>query len=296
MENNKLSLIYAIITILLWWTVATASKLMLGNISNFQLMFYIAFFSTISTFIIVIFTKKINITYNLIKKEYLYIIPLWFLWLGFQQFLYFTALMNAPTAQINVLNYMWPIFILVLSKFILKEKFSFKTLLSFILGIIWVFIVITKWEILSFQIQYFYWYFLALWAAFLWAIFSILNKIKNYDSISSIFLFNFVWLIFMYFLMFYTNSSFQIPLNELIWTLYIGLFPTAIAFILWIKALQIGKASLIANLWHLTPFVSLIFILVILNEKILISEVIGLFVIISGILLQIQTKKLDINK
>jgi drug/metabolite transporter (DMT)-like permease len=144
---------------------------------------------------------------------------------------------------------------------------------------------------LTFQTQYLYGYLLALGAAFCWALFSVLNKTKNYEPISSVFLFNLVGLIFMTFVMFFTNSSFNISAKEIIGTFYIGLFPTAIAFILWIKALQIGKASFIANLGHLSPFISLIFIFIILGEKILASEIIGLIIIISGILLQIKKRK-----
>ncbi len=288
MQNKNLALIYALITVILWGTVAAISKLMLKNISNFQLMFYVALFSTISTFIIVVLMKKITPTYKLLKKNWLLLFLLGILGLGIQQFFYFTALANAPTAQVNVLNYMWPIFILLLSVFILKEKLSFKIIVSFLLGIIGVYIVITKGQLLFFQSQYFYGYFLALGAAFCWALFSVLNKTRNYESISSIFLFNFAGLIFMIFVMFFTNSSFNISLNALVGTFYIGLFPTAIAFILWIKALQIGKVSFIAILGHLTPFISLIFIFIILKETILISEIIGLIIIVSGILLQIK--------
>jgi len=285
MQNKNRALIYALITVAIWGTAATASKLMLKNISNFQLMFYVALFATISTFGILFFTRKIKSSYILFKENWSIILLLGIIGSGIQQFFYFTALANGPTAQINVLNYMWPIFMLLLSVFILKEKLSFKIIISFLLGIIGVYIVITRGQFFSFQIQYLYAYLLALGGAFCWALFSILNKTKNYEPISSVFLFNLVGLIFMTLVMLFTNSSFNVPFNQLIGSFYIGLFPTTIALILWVKALQIGKASFIANLGHLTPFISLVFIFIILREKILLSEIIGLIVIVSGILL-----------
>jgi drug/metabolite transporter (DMT)-like permease len=45
-----------------------------------------------------------------------------------------------------------------------------------------------------------------------------------------------------------------------------------------------------ANLVFLTPFVSLIFIAIFLKEKILLSSIIGLILIISGILIQAISK------
>jgi len=271
MQNKNTALIYALIAIILWGTVAAASKLMLKTITNFQLMFFVALFSTISTLGIVVFSRKISEVTKLIKENLLSIITLGFIGLGIQQFLIFTAFANAPAAQVNVLNYMWPIFILVLSVFILKEKPSLKIMIAFLLGIIGVYIVITKGQLFSLQIHYFYGYLLALGAAFCWALFSTLNKTKNYEPIGASFLFNLTGLIFMTIIMFFTKSSFNITTNEIIGTFYIGLFPTAIGFILWVKALKLGKTSIIANLGHLTPFISLIFIYIILKETILIS-------------------------
>ncbi len=270
-QKEKHSLVYALISITLWSTVATVSKVMLKNISSFQLMFYVSLFSSLSAFFFLVVMNKIHFMWSTLKEDGISVFVLGFLWLWIQQFLYFTALENAPAAQVNVLNYMWPILILLLSVFIWKEKLSFRIIFSFLLGILGTTIVITKWNPYSLEEKYLYGYFLSLSAAFCWALFSVINKKKKYEPISVNFLFNVSGFIFMIFIMIFTKSSFTLTISEFIGTFYIGVFPTAIAFVLWIKALQIWKASSIANLWHLTPFISLLFIFFVLKEPILMA-------------------------
>ncbi|MEK6888912.1 MAG: DMT family transporter [Nanoarchaeota archaeon] len=287
MRDNPLSLVYASIVIILWGTVAAVSKLMLNNISNYQLMFYVALFSTTTTFFILLLARQKN-TLKEIKKNFGKLFILGILGMGIYQFFYFTAISKAPVAQVNVLNYMWPIFILIFSIFLLKDKFSRKTLIAFLLGIFGAYLVITKGTLLVFDSQYILGYVFALIAALSWALFSILNKKIKLSPIKSMFFYNLIGLLFMVAIMAITNSSFNIPFKELLGVAYIGVIPTGIGFLLWIKSLQLGKPAIISNLSHLTPFISLVFIWLIAKEQILISEIIGLIIIVSGILLQLK--------
>ncbi|MDP2628579.1 MAG: DMT family transporter [Nanoarchaeota archaeon] len=291
MKRGVAAIVYALITIVLWGTVAAVSKLLLKNITNFQLMFYVALFSTISLFILTLFNGKFKSSINLFLKNKSFLILLGILGLGIYQFFYFTSLANAPAAQVNVLNYLWPIFILIFSIFILNEKSSFSKWFGFLLGLLGAIIVITRGNFLSFESIYFYGYLLAIGAAISWGLFSVLSKLKKMDALESVFIFNLVGLVFMFCLMFLTNSSFKIPVNELFGTMYIGAIPTALAFMFWVKSLQLGKPSTIANLAHFTPFISLLFIFIILGEEILLSEIIGLVIIVSGIFIQFLGKK-----
>ncbi len=290
MEDNSKAIFFALLTIILWGTTAAVTKMLLGNISNIQLLFYITLSATISTLAVSLFYKKTNEIIALVKNQTLPIFLLGFFGLGVYQYCYVTSFANAPTASVNVLNYMWPILIYVFSIIILKDKLSWKHILSLTLGLLGVVIVITKGQFVAFENQYLPSYMMALIAAFCWAIFSVINKQKGFDPISSVTLYNFSALILMFLLMLIKGKSFIIPQSDLIGSVYIGVFPTAIAFITWIKALHLGKASMIANLGHLTPFISLVFIFLLLKEKIYSSEIIGLIVIVSGILIQILRK------
>ena len=69
--------------------------------------------------------------------------------------------------------------------------------------------------------------------------------------------------------------------------IYIGLFEMGITFIIWLKALSLSKTTAkVSNLIFLAPFLSLFIISKIVKERILLSSIIGLFFIISGIVIQ----------
>ncbi|GAI43124.1 unnamed protein product, partial [marine sediment metagenome] len=68
---------------------------------------------------------------------------------------------------------------------------------------------------------------------------------------------------------------------------YIGLFEMGITFVLWLKALKLSETTAqVSNLIYLTPFLSLLIINITVGEKILISTIIGLILIVMGIIMQ----------
>lgn len=86
--------------------------------------------------------------------------------------------------------------------------------------------------------------------------------------------------------------SIAIPtITELIPALYVGLFEMSITFFVWLIALKSAKSTAIVNnIIYLTPFISLLIINYILKETIKNSTIIGLFLIVSGIVLQLILK------
>lgn len=77
--------------------------------------------------------------------------------------------------------------------------------------------------------------------------------------------------------------------------LYIGLFEMGITFVLWLTALQLSTtAARIGNLVYLTPFLSLLFLRLVIGEPIHAATCIGLMLIVGSIVFQQwQTKPAD---
>jgi drug/metabolite transporter (DMT)-like permease len=91
--------------------------------------------------------------------------------------------------------------------------------------------------------------------------------------------------IYVALLAFFTNNLAPLITKPLYAPVYIGLFEMGITFAFWLKALQLSDATgRVANFIYLTPFVSLIFIHFILDEKLYHTSVIGLCLIVGGIL------------
>ena len=68
---------------------------------------------------------------------------------------------------------------------------------------------------------------------------------------------------------------------------YSGAFEMGITFLLWIKAMKLSQSNdRISNLVYIAPFISLIFIHFLVGEKIFVTSVIGLSLIVLGIIME----------
>jgi drug/metabolite transporter (DMT)-like permease len=102
------------------------------------------------------------------------------------------------------------------------------------------------------------------------------------------FLFNLFGLAFLIALIPLFGFNYFITLTETLGILYLALIPTALAFVLWNKALYLTKTSICSNISLLTPLFSLVIISLVLKEKINFNQIIGLIIILSSIFLNIN--------
>ena len=70
-----------------------------------------------------------------------------------------------------------------------------------------------------------------------------------------------------------------------------GIFTVAIANTFWVMALETGKTEKVSNLAYITPFLSLVWTYLFLNEEIKLNSLVGLIIIIFGILIQVKEKE-----
>ncbi len=113
---------------------------------------------------------------------------------------------------------------------------------------------------------------------------NLMDKRDRYEKLFTAFLYGTMF-ITIYMLLF--DSFIVEQPTALLGAVYIGLFEMGLAFILWLKGLEISpnrtKSSTLA---YLSPFLSFGFIALVLGEKLLISSIVGLMLIIGGIMLQ----------
>ena len=292
MTQNTKSFVYTISAVLLWSTVATAFKLTLEGMNHLQLLFYSSLASTLILFVIVYRKEKTEFK-NIFNKKFL----LKNILLGFiNPFLYYFVLFKAysliPAQEAQPLNYTWPIAIAIFSAIFLKQKISLKTFIGMLISFIGVLIIVTHGSLLSFSFHNISGDLLALGSSIIWASFWTLNLLDKRTTpikLLSAFLFGTV-IIFFYLLFF---GSFKLDNYKfLLGSTYVGLFEMGVTFFLWMKGLQLStNKAKTSTLAYLSPFISLLFIGLILDEKILLSSIIGLAFIIGGILFQNLTFK-----
>ena len=104
--------------------------------------------------------------------------PVWLLGVGGlfgYHALYFAALQLAPPAEANLVNYLWPLLIVLLSAPLAGERLSWMHLLGAALGFAGV-VVLALARGVSFAGEHSLGYALALGCAFAWSIYSVLSR------------------------------------------------------------------------------------------------------------------------
>ena len=291
MKNQSKAYIYAGLTILFWGTSASAFKIGLRHIDYFQFLFIATITAVLFLFFILLYQKKLILIKQLSIKDYSHSIILGFL----NPFLYYTVLFIAysllPAQVAQPLNFVWPITLVLLSVPILKQKLKLKSMLALLLSFIGVILISSEGNIMNMKFSNPLGVFLALGSSVVWALFWLYNVKDNRDEILKLFLnFLFAFLFITITTLIFSDIK-LVSIEGLLAGVYIGLFEMGITFILWLKALKlVGRTDKISNLIYLTPFCSLVFISIILGEKIFITTLFGLLLIISGIFIQ-QAKR-----
>ena len=130
----KKSYLYAGVTVLIWSTLATVVKLVLQDIPNLQAL-------TISSAFAFVFLLILNIINGSIKemkcykfKDYLTMAGLGFLGLFMYSALYYYGIAELGSQEACILNYLWPMMIVIFACIILKEKFTAKKMIAMLLS------------------------------------------------------------------------------------------------------------------------------------------------------------------
>ncbi len=287
MKDNSKSLLYTLLAVVFWSTVATSFKLTLQGLNSAQLLFY----SSLTSLIILFFFVRKNSLKELMQvfsKDQLRKNIL----LGFiNPFVYYLILFKAysilPAQEAQPINLTWPLIISILSVIYLKQKLSLKTIIGLVISFSGVVVIATRGNILSLHFENLYGVLLAITSSFIWAAFWILNLLdKREESIKlfGAFLFG---TIYTGIYIFFFDSFGPVELKYIFGAVYIGLFEMGITFFLWLKALSLSdNKAKTSTIVYLFPVISLFFIHFVLGENLFASSIIGLVLIIGGILFQ----------
>lgn len=286
MDKKFKSYFYLALCIIFWASVPVVSKKILVEINNIQMLFY----STVLSFFIIggvlLFQNKAHIMKNYCIKDYLIMGFLGFLGTYLYYILLYGALALTSASEGFILAYTWPMLVLILAFILLKEVITLKKLIAILFSFFGIVVIVTHGKITSLTFTNPTGDILALCGAFVFALFSVLGKKYNFDKTVSAFVY-FCSALFFVTLTVFIFSSIKLPsINILPWLLYNGIFVNGITYIFWFKALEHGDTEIISNALYLTPFLSLIYISVFLDEKILLSSFLGLIIIVCGIVIQ----------
>ncbi len=287
MKDQTKAYIFAIIAVIIWSTVASAFKISLGYVDHIQLLFIASLTSVIVLFIILVVQGKLKLLKSYTWEDYVLSALLGFI----NPFVYYLVLFGAysllPAQEAQPLNYTWPIVLVVISFVFLRQKIGWRGFAAVGMGFVGVIIIFTHGKPWALELSSVWGVILALLSAFIWATFWTLNLKDKRDEVAKLFL-NFAFGMVPITIAFVLFSDIRIaPPQGWAALVYVGLFEMGVTFVLWLMALKLSKTTAqISILIYLSPFLSLVFIALIVGEKILLSTCVGLAFIIAGILVQ----------
>ncbi|WP_027178092.1 DMT family transporter [Maridesulfovibrio bastinii] len=292
MKNQNKAYLFGISAVLIWSTVASAFKISLTYLNPIQLLLYASAASLLALFAIIMSQGKLNLILKTNKKDVLICSLLGVL----NPFIYYIILFKAydllPAQEAQSLNYTWAITLSILSIPLLKQKMSLKELLAIMVCYLGVLVISTKGEITKMEFANTTGVVFALLSTLIWSLYWIYNTKSKADPIVGLFISFCAALPLIFISTLIWSELPPVNLKAIAGACYVGLFEMGITFVLWLNALKLTeKASRVSNLIFLSPFISLILIHFIVGEKILVSTIIGLMLIIAGNVIQILGKK-----
>ncbi|EJE55005.1 putative permease [Acidovorax sp. CF316] len=204
-------------------------------------------------------------------------------------FLLFIALRHAPPVEANLVNYLWPLFIVVLAPVLLPGvSLRWPHVLAALLGFGGAAIAIVGGRELSGTLAW--GYLPAFAAALIWATYSLMTKRVAAFPTTAIGLFGLVSGVLSLLCHVALEPAATLAPRDWMLLAVLGLGPLGASFFLWDKALKLGDARHIGILSYITPLASTALLIVVSGRAFSASIALATAMIISAAILGMRAK------
>ena len=272
--KTKTGYFYAVTCVLTWSFIPVVSRYGQQTLNSYQLLFWSNIISLICVGLIFYFFR--NRKYPPLTKS-LYFYNLFLGSLGcalYYLFLYY-GYSRGNNIEVLIIQYSWPLQMIILGYFLLKEKINLLRFLALIFGFLGIIIIITKGSTDNINFSGFHISFTVLIGAFCFALFSILSKRSNVEPLYFAFIIFFGGAITSSLALF-LFSNFEVPTqNEIFPIILNGIFINGVSYIFWSRALKLISITNASGFVFLTPIISLIWIIMFFDEHFYLSYIYG---------------------
>ncbi len=283
-SKNK-SVVLALISVAIWATLSTVAKLVLGALPNLETLGFSSLFAFMFMAAALLVTKKYRLLKTYAPRQYLKMAALGFLGLFLYSALYYYALGSLTAGEACILNYLWPVMLVLFSCVILKEKITLKKAIALLCSFAGV-------AVLSFGGSSEgggRWIGIAacVIAAACYGLYCVLNKKSGFDQTVLMTVIWFTVTVCCFAVGPFAETWVMPAGMQWVGLVWLGVFVNAVAYLTWGLALQKTEGTaLVANLAYIVPFLSVIISTVVLKEELKLTAVAALVLIVGGILLQ----------
>lgn len=281
---------FALVSVFLWSTVASAFKISLHYFSPLQLLCFADCTSIIVLSVLLLYQKRLHELCKASRTNWINSVKYGFL----NPFLYYLVLLYAydilPAQQAQAINYTWAIALTILSIPFLQQRVSLLHFIAIGVSYSGVLVICTSGSFDILGLDNPAGVLLALLSTLIWAFYWIMNTKDQRDPVLGL-LMNFICALPMIgaalIVEYYAVGLKEIGWKGMAGAVYVGLFEMGLAFVCWLYAMKTTRnTASIANLIFLAPVISLFLIYFLVGEVILPSTIIGLGVILLGLFIQ----------
>lgn len=275
---------YGLLTVLLWSTVASAFNLSLRYVTPLELLFYASTLATLILATLVLLSGRRRELRTWTQRDFLRSALLGLLNPALYYLLLFEAYDRLPAQEALLLNFAWPVVLVLLSVVLLRQRIHPLAVASLLVSFCGVVVIATRGNVTSMQLDNPAGVGLALTSTVVWALYWIFASADRRDSVVRLFCnFGFgtaylaVWCLI-------TRDVGLPAWPGVVGIAWVAAFEMAIAFVFWLQALKLARnAAQVSSLIFLTPFLSLLVIRLVVGEELVSSTLFGLVLIVGGI-------------
>jgi len=279
--------LFALLSVAMFATLGTGFKMAVTRMSSFSVVVWIAIWATLALFCYLIYERRVGAIVSEFRQRPFFFPVAGMIGLGVQQLLCLKTYEYIPASQAVILHYTWPLMMLPLSWILFREKTDWRAVGCVALGFAGVIVLVSSGGSLG-DLRLSIGVAVALGTAFSFALFCVLIKHARFSVTAGMFLLNLFGLLFLLCLLPLYPMQWAISTTDMLLVAYLGIFPTAVAFLLWNRALRMIPTGRSSNSALLVPILSLVFITVILKEQIAAMQAVGMSIVLLSVFLNVR--------
>ena len=286
-RQHRWSLVYGLVAVLLWSTMATAFKWSLNYTTPLQLIALASVVSWLFFLVALGITGELKILKSTSSGEITRSLLFGLLNPGIYYLVLFEAYDRLPAQDAMAINYTWGLTLPLISALFTRQWPSGRALALALLSYLGILVIATDGRLMTLEFEHPMGVGLALLSTVLWGLAWSLNSLQKLEAIPALFL-NFTAAIPVLWIVIWLDGSMaSLTWQSLAAGVYVGLFEMGIAFLLWLNALRMTQNTLqLSSLIFLAPVISLLLITTVLGEAISVATLIGLGLILVGLAAQ----------
>lgn len=205
--------------------------------------------------------------------------------------LYFFAFRHAPAVEVNLINYLWPLLIVVFAACLPGVRLRTGQLVGTALGLVGVLVMVSRGQRLAFDTAHFQGYLAAFLAALTWAAYSVLNQ--RFHAVPSAAIAGSCMVVAV--LAAVAHALFETTLmpttSEWCVLALMGVGPVGIAFWLWDHGTKHGDIAVLGTLAYAAPLLSTLLLLISGRAEPHVGQAIAVVLLIVGAWLSVRTSR-----